>query len=49
MKEALSHLLNDLLSAILFFAIYLITGNIIAAAAIAMGAFYLVLAVRSWT
>jgi intracellular septation protein len=34
MKEALSHLFSDLLSAILFFAIYLITGNIIAAAAI---------------
>jgi intracellular septation protein len=36
MKEALSHLASDLLSAILFFAIYLITGNIIAAAAIAI-------------
>ena len=36
MKEALSHLLNDLLSAILFFSIYLITGNIIAAVAIAI-------------
>jgi intracellular septation protein A len=36
MKQALSHLLNDLLSAILFFAVYLITGNIIAAAAIAI-------------
>jgi intracellular septation protein len=36
MKEALSHLLSDLLSAILFFAIYLTTGNIIAAAAIAI-------------
>jgi intracellular septation protein len=34
MKQALSHLLNDLLSAILFFAIYLISGNIILAAAI---------------
>jgi intracellular septation protein len=34
MKQALSHLFNDLLSAILFFAIYLITGNIVAAAAI---------------
>jgi intracellular septation protein A len=37
MKEALSHLLSDLLSAILFFAVYLISGNIIAAAAIAIG------------
>jgi intracellular septation protein len=36
MKEALSHLLNDMLSAILFFAVYLISGNIIAAAAIAI-------------
>jgi len=36
MKQALSHLLNDLLSAILFFAVYLVTGNIIAAAAIAI-------------
>ena len=36
MKHALSHLLNDLLSAILFFAIYLITGNIVVAAAIAI-------------
>ena len=36
MKQALSHLLSDLLSAILFFAVYLISGNIIAAAAIAI-------------
>ena len=36
MKQSLSHLLNDLLSAILFFAVYLISGNIIAAAAIAI-------------
>jgi intracellular septation protein len=36
MKEALAHLLNDLLSAILFFAVYLVSGNIIAAAAIAI-------------
>jgi len=36
MKEALSHLLNDLLSAILFFGVYLVSGNIIAAAAIAI-------------
>jgi intracellular septation protein A len=32
MKEALSHLLNDLLSAILFLAVYLTTANITAAA-----------------
>jgi len=36
MKKALSHLFNDLLSAILFFAVYLVSGNIIAAAAIAI-------------
>ena len=36
MKQALSHLLSDLLSAILFFAVYLVSGNIIAAAAIAI-------------
>jgi intracellular septation protein A len=36
MRQALSHLLSDLLSAILFFAIYLITDNIVAAAAIAI-------------
>jgi len=36
MKEALAHLFSDLLSAILFFAVYLVTGNIIAAAAIAI-------------
>jgi intracellular septation protein A len=36
MKEALSHLVNDLLSAILFFVVYLVSGNIIAAAAIAI-------------
>jgi intracellular septation protein len=34
MKQALSHLLNDLLSAILFLAVYLATANITAAAAI---------------
>ena len=34
MKEALSHLLNDLLSAILFLAVYLTTANITAAAAV---------------
>jgi len=36
MKEALTHLLSDLLSAILFFAVYLVSGNIVAAAAIAI-------------
>jgi intracellular septation protein len=36
MKQALSHLLSDLLSAILFFVVYLVSGNIIAAAAIAI-------------
>ena len=36
MKEALSHLLNDLLSAILFLAVYLTTANITAAAAVAI-------------
>jgi len=36
MKRALSHLLSDLLSAILFFAVYIVSGNIIAAAAIAI-------------
>ncbi|HEV2335078.1 MAG TPA: septation protein IspZ [Stellaceae bacterium] len=36
MKQALSHLANDLLSAIVFFAVYAVSGNIIAAAVIAM-------------
>src|SRR5271165_6731635 len=36
MKQALSHLLNDLLSAILFLAVYLVTANITAAAAVAI-------------
>jgi predicted dienelactone hydrolase/intracellular septation protein A len=36
MKEALSHLLNDLLSAILFLTVYLTTANITAAAAVAI-------------
>src|SRR5271170_3010624 len=36
MKEALFHLLSDLLSAILFFVVYLVSGNIVAAAAIAI-------------
>jgi intracellular septation protein A len=34
MKQALFHLFSDLLSAILFFLVYLVTGNIIAAAAV---------------
>jgi intracellular septation protein A len=36
MKQALSHLLNDLLSAILFLAVYLTTANLTAAAAVAI-------------
>lgn len=36
MKQALAHLGSDLLSAILFFAVYLVSGNIIAAAATAI-------------
>ena len=36
MKEALSHLLSDLLSAILFLAVYLTTANITVAAAVAI-------------
>jgi intracellular septation protein A len=36
MKEALSHLLSDFLSAILFLLVYLVSGNITAAAAIAV-------------
>ena len=36
MKQALSHLFNDLLSALLFLAVYLITANITAAAAVAI-------------
>jgi intracellular septation protein len=36
MKQALSHLLNDLLSAILFFVVYLVTGNILIAAAVGL-------------
>ncbi len=38
MKEALSHLLNDFLSAILFLVVYLLSGNVVAAAAIAVAA-----------
>ena len=36
MKQALSHLFNDLLSAILFLAIYLLSANVTLAAAIAI-------------
>jgi len=36
MKQALAHLVSDLLSAILFFTVYLVSGNIIAAAATAI-------------
>jgi len=36
MRQSLTHLLSDLLSAILFFAVYIVSGNIIAAAAIAI-------------
>ena len=36
MRQALANLLSDLLSAILFFVVYLVSGNIIAAAAIAI-------------
>ena len=36
MKEALSHLLSDFLSAILFLVVYLVSGNITAAAVIAV-------------
>src|SRR5579863_7161532 len=36
MKQALAHLVSDLLSAILFLTVYLVSGNIIAAAATAI-------------
>src|SRR6202035_2862106 len=38
MRQALSQLLSDFLSALLFLAVYLVTGNITAAAAIAIAA-----------
>jgi intracellular septation protein A len=38
MKHALSHLVSDFLSALLFLAVYLAIGNIVAAAAIAIAA-----------
>ena len=36
MKQALSNLLNDFLSAIFFFAVYSLTGSIVAGTAIAI-------------
>ena len=38
MRQALSQLVSDFLSALLFLFVYLATGNIIAAAAICAGA-----------
>ena len=49
MKQALSHLLNDLLSAILFLAVYLITANITAAAAVAITGGLAQIAVQRFT
>jgi intracellular septation protein len=49
MKEALSHLLNDLLSAILFLAFYLTTANIAAAAAVAITVGLAQIAVQRFT
>jgi predicted dienelactone hydrolase/intracellular septation protein A len=49
MKQALSHLLNDLLSAILFLAVYLTTANLTAAAAIAIAAGLAQIAVQRFT
>ena len=49
MKEALSHLLNDLLSAILFLAVYLTTANIAAAAAVAITVGLAQIAVQRFT
>jgi predicted dienelactone hydrolase/intracellular septation protein A len=49
MKEALSHLLNDLLSAILFLAVYLTTANITAAAAVAITVGIAQIAVQRFT
>jgi len=56
LKQALSHLLNDLFSAILFLAVYLVTANITAAAAVAITvglaniliALYAPFAIRGW-
>ena len=49
MKEALSHLLNDLLSAILFLAVYLTTANITVAAAVAITVGLAQIAVQRFT
>lgn len=49
MKQALSHLLNDLLSAILFLAVYLVTANITAAAAVAITVGLAQIAVQRFT
>jgi predicted dienelactone hydrolase/intracellular septation protein A len=49
MKQALSHLLNDLFSAILFLAVYLITANITAAAAVAITVGLAQIAVQRFT
>jgi predicted dienelactone hydrolase/intracellular septation protein A len=49
MKQALSHLLNDLLSAILFLAVYLTTANITAAAAVAITVGIAQIAVQRFT
>ena len=49
MKQALSHLLNDLLSAILFLAVYLTTANITAAAAVAITVGLAQIAVQRFT
>jgi intracellular septation protein len=49
MKHALSHLVSDFLSALLFLAVYLAIGNIVAAAAIAIAAAIAQLAVFKFT
>ena len=49
MKQALSHLLNDLLSAILFLAVYLTTANLTAAASVAITAGLAQIAVQRFT
>jgi predicted dienelactone hydrolase/intracellular septation protein A len=49
MKQGLSHLLNDLLSAILFLAVYLATANITAGAAVAITVGLAQIAVQRFT
>ena len=49
MKQALSHLLNDLLSAILFLAVYLATANLTAGAAVAITVGLAQIAVQRFT